>query len=761
MAKFAVDTKLFRELGELLVGRDSTAMVELVKNAYDADARRVRVHGERLSHDDGSIIVEDDGTGMTADAFQKGFLTIAGRTKTEGDNRSPLFSRRFTGEKGVGRLAAHKLASDLHVISHRWDGSPFSPDEGLKSNQGVAAHIDWDAIEALETLDDIEGTSAVELKPTSAAHKAGTRLSLRRPRRSWAARDFDAFFRDVATLVPAETLTAPLSTNVVPSHLLFAQPIIRDTSSKDPGFRIEYSGDFQERATEVPAVSEAAYWVIEIDCDPKRGTVKIAVDPTKAALRSPKYADAEGWRGELPIPKSEEAVQFTARIFEKDGDAWPRAFAGVRVYLEGFRIPPYGDPNDDWLDLDTDYRSRGKGEQGRLRRFSNWQPPEGDEGEGLVIKGNRHYFGAVFLTREGSAKLQMLVNREGFLPGRSWNFVIDVVRWAIGVQVRQRRVTSADIVQHRKVDAKQRRAVAARADEGVAPVAFHARELHQQAVSIVREMKSLTAAGNSRAAAERLDVLEQVVAEADQISSGDVSEAVMFRVLASVGLEQAAFVHEILGLGLTAETVADGLERIAASMPNGPEKRQLRALSADAKELRERLRRNGIYLSEMTGVEGRKRRIRLKLRDRFDPVAAFYRASAERRDVSIVNEIPPSLVSPPIFPAEAAALFSNLVSNAVKFAGSPGTVRATGRATDEEIIVRVENSGARVDLKSGERWFEPFRSTTSEVDPNLGQGMGLGLTVSRSLMDEYGGAIQFVPPSDGFATAVELRWPRR
>ena len=245
MAKFAVDTKLFRELGELLVGRDSTAMVELVKNAYDADARRVRVHGERLNHDDGSIVVEDDGTGMTVEAFQKGFLTIAGRTKTEGDHRSPLFQRRFTGEKGVGRLAAHKLASDLHVISHRWDNTPFDPDDGLKSSEGVTAHIDWDAIEALETLDDIEGTDAVELKRTGAAQKAGTRLSLSRPRRSWAARDFDAFFRDVATLVPAETLTDPLSTNVVRSHLLFAQPFIRDTSSQDPGFGLSIPATFR------------------------------------------------------------------------------------------------------------------------------------------------------------------------------------------------------------------------------------------------------------------------------------------------------------------------------------------------------------------------------------------------------------------------------------------------------------------------------------------------------------------------------------
>lgn len=736
-------------------------MVELVKNAYDADARRVGVHGERLNQADGIITIEDDGTGMTVEAFEKGFLTIAGRTKTEGDLRSLLFSRRFTGEKGVGRLAAHKLASDLYVTSHRWDGSPYEEGEALKSDEGVVAHIDWNAIEALQTLDQIADSNAVELRQTGSAPRAGTRLSLRGPRRSWTARDFEAFFRDVATLAPAEALTEPLSANVVPTKLIFSKPAIRDTSSKDPGFRIEYSGDFNDSATDVPVVSEAAYWVIEIDSDPNRGTVKIAVEPTKAALRTDKFEHAEGWRGEYPIPRSEDAIHFTARIFEKESTPWARTFAGIRVYLEGFRVLPYGDHNDDWLGLDGEYRSRARGEQGRLQRFSNWQAPEGDETEGLVIKGNQHYFGAVFLTREGASKLEMLVNREGFLPGPKWNFVTDVIRWAIGVQVRQRRSASADIVQHRKVDAKRRRVFAARADEGAAPVAFHARELHQQAVSIVKEMKSLAAAGNTRAAAERLDQLEQVVAEADEISSDDVSEAVMFRVLASVGLEQAAFVHEILGLGLTAESVVNGLERIAGTMPSGPQLLQLRALLTDARELRERLRRNGVYLSEMTGVEARKRRSRLKLKERFEPVASFYKASAERRGVSIINDIPPSLISPPIFPAEAAALFSNIVSNAVKFAGSPGTVRATGSVTNDEVVVLVENTGTAVDPKLGERWFEPFRSTTAQVDPTLGQGMGLGLTVSRSLMDEYGGVIQFVRPSQGFSTAVELRWPRR
>ena len=49
MAGFTVDTHVFRELGELLVGRDSTALIELIKNAYDADATLVVVHGDHLT----------------------------------------------------------------------------------------------------------------------------------------------------------------------------------------------------------------------------------------------------------------------------------------------------------------------------------------------------------------------------------------------------------------------------------------------------------------------------------------------------------------------------------------------------------------------------------------------------------------------------------------------------------------------------------------------------------------------------------------
>ena len=72
-------------------------MVELIKNAYDADARKVVVFGEEIKDgDNGLIVIRDDGVGMTARIFERGFLTIAGRTKTELDLTSPVFHRRYT-----------------------------------------------------------------------------------------------------------------------------------------------------------------------------------------------------------------------------------------------------------------------------------------------------------------------------------------------------------------------------------------------------------------------------------------------------------------------------------------------------------------------------------------------------------------------------------------------------------------------------------------------------------------------------------------
>ena len=71
MGKFRVDLRLLSELGERLISRDEVAVVELVKNSYDADARIVEV---RI--DENRIEVIDDGEGMGEHEINAGWLTI-------------------------------------------------------------------------------------------------------------------------------------------------------------------------------------------------------------------------------------------------------------------------------------------------------------------------------------------------------------------------------------------------------------------------------------------------------------------------------------------------------------------------------------------------------------------------------------------------------------------------------------------------------------------------------------------------------------
>jgi signal transduction histidine kinase len=254
--------------------------------------------------------------------------------------------------------------------------------------------------------------------------------------------------------------------------------------------------------------------------------------------------------------------------------------------------------------------------------------------------------------------------------------------------------------------------------------------------------------------------MEQKISSAKELTGENASEATMYRVLASMGLEQAAFIHEVNAISILAQGVATALEQVAKSTTDQKLARKISAVARESRDIRDRLRRNAIYLTDMTGIEGRRRRSRQPLLERFEKVMDFHSASISRRQINTRVRIPASIKTPVMFPAEVSAIFNNLLSNAIKFAGDKGIIDISADVEDDELKIRLENTGASVDLRSADRWFEPFRSTTSEVSDTLGQGMGLGLTVTRSLLEEYGGTISFVPPSKGFATAIEFRIPK-
>ncbi|UVC12658.1 ATP-binding protein (plasmid) [Rhizobium sp. TH2] len=757
LTTFSVDTKLFRELGALLVGRESTALVELIKNAYDADATEVTILGENLKIlAKGKIVVADNGIGMNEAEFSSGFLRIAGRSKADANRRSAWFHRRFTGEKGVGRLAAHKLAHNLKVISRRWDGLTRDPLIGFNASSKVVATIDWDAIEALEEISQIAGSGAVSaIHFAKTAGRAGTRLTLSPLRKAWSDSDLENFFDEVATLTPPRPLIEKLSATVVPAPILL-QDLSHEQGS-DGDFKINFAGELRLAESEVPASAEAADWVIEIDCDDVSNRLRISVGPTVGTLI--KHPKASPYHYTAKLDAFTAPVGFRARILQRRG-LWPARFQGVRVYYEGFRVLPYGDKRDDWLSLDQDYRSRKK-EFNRLQDLSDLVLPKSKESEALRSQGNPSFFGAVLLTKASAPQLQMLVNREGFLPSAQFEFITDTVRLAIDLQVRVRVAATYLHPTPRNDKPDQQSRAAEESSSSQSPSAYTLEQTHASTIETLTGARAALARGDTQSALAQLNEAEKKVEEAASFSRETASEATMFRVAASIGLEQAAFVHEVRSIAIVAQSLATTLERLAVQSREPEASILLRRGAAEAREVRDRLRRNAIYLADMTGIEARRRRQRIRLAERVERVLSFYNSSIEKAGLTIQTNIPADLETPPLFPAEITAILSNLISNAIKFSGPNGIISISAELTPLVLRIRFENTGDKVDLSDANRWFAPFQSTTSVVDESLGQGMGLGLTITRSLLDEYGGRIHFVQPSGAFSTAIEVELPRK
>src|SRR5262249_31375134 len=150
-------------IGAELISDDVVAVVELVKNAYDADASRVVISFRNVTKPGGSIRIVDDGTGMDLDTVL-GVWMEPGATSKGGDRnmRTAGRRRRVLGEKGVGRFAADKLGRHLELVTR-----------SARAAIAIRATFDFDLFDSeVEMLSDIR--SQWEVVPATAIDSRGT-----------------------------------------------------------------------------------------------------------------------------------------------------------------------------------------------------------------------------------------------------------------------------------------------------------------------------------------------------------------------------------------------------------------------------------------------------------------------------------------------------------------------------------------------------------------------------------------------------------
>lgn len=173
-AQFDINPHVIRQLGAELVSDNVTALLELIKNSYDADATYVNIEINttgiyqdlNVNSEDhkGYIVVEDNGFGMDEETLLKSWLIISYSKKRAVNGVKPKTPKGRTplGDKGLGRLSTQRLANRCEIFTKKRDSEAFHV--GFK----------WSDFDKVERLSDVN----VDFKPVVSSKTSGTKMVL-------------------------------------------------------------------------------------------------------------------------------------------------------------------------------------------------------------------------------------------------------------------------------------------------------------------------------------------------------------------------------------------------------------------------------------------------------------------------------------------------------------------------------------------------------------------------------------------------------
>lgn len=400
---------VLRLLGDELIGDDGLAIFELVKNGYDADASEVKVVMNVERAKSSSIVVSDNGCGMSLEDLQSRWLVLATDSKRGKGNRrrSQKYNRLPLGEKGIGRIAAFKLGNKL-LVTTRALGKP----------ECVVSINLKELLDQGPYLENLQVTIEEQETPTLfLGKKTGTQIEISGLyRQVWQRADLRKLFRLVTSLSsPFDTPDSFTVDFSVPKREKDLEGMLAPDDFMDQsiwhfsfwldesGFRWKYKFKPPMWKGVVGAELSKTNDTLLLD----KGSMNFETKLQKEAVPlvfSPEMLDEIG-----PISGVIFGFNLRPEVLKASGNQtqlkkWLEDQAGVRIYRDGVRVFNYGEHGDDWLGLN-------------VRRINK---PGGKFGTNSVVA-------AINLSLEKSIGLKEKTNREGFDSGGAYSSLRQLV----------------------------------------------------------------------------------------------------------------------------------------------------------------------------------------------------------------------------------------------------------------------------------------------------------------------------------------------
>lgn len=323
--QFRVSAELKNILGRDLITSPDVAILELVKNSYDAHATKVEI-----TFDNDYLCIADNGKGMSKDDLISKWLFVAYSAKSDGTEdqsyRSKIKQRHYAGAKGIGRMSCDRLARYLTLTTRSEDAKT----EVLK--------IDWNIFETdkQKEFDSIgiphETLDSIPMFPSGKA--TGTILAFHGLRNVWGKDEILAIKKSLEKMInPFSGTDDDFQIEIIAPHFLDSDKDVENHSKVNGVIENSIADILKIKTTQIESILKDG--MIHTTLSDRGIKMYEIEEPNKF----PELSSAT-----ISLFYLNRAAKYS---FSQRMGIQPVQYGNVFLFRNGFRILPYGNPNDD------------------------------------------------------------------------------------------------------------------------------------------------------------------------------------------------------------------------------------------------------------------------------------------------------------------------------------------------------------------------------------------------------------------------------
>lgn len=761
---FSVSARTARLIGRENVSNAEGALIELVKNSYDADSKAAIV---LIDEPNDTILILDSGDGMTDQIIREQWMTIG--TDNKLSNAVTAKGRVKAGAKGIGRFALDRLGEHCTMITfpiHNEIGFKWIVNWGDFEEQKNGSNIKINEVFAdlsnlknttfkKELLKEISNDDIFKLLNKEVFNN-GTLLKITGLRDKWRDESIGKIFESL------ELLTPPHGANRINIFLFNgAQPkkygLVPNMEFSDYDYKViaiykknshhklkiqihrnEFDlGLIDERLFDFPEMKEFPFDKKTFKKEHFERELSF-----KEIIRG--FEDKRGIAN--TIGDFEFTFYFLKNIFTKDdrerykykdflGDRgfWLKKFGGIKLYRDNFRVRPYGEmstPAYDWLML---------GE-----RFS--QNPAGVARKGSRVRPNQ-VAGIIKFSRIENTYLEDKSSREGLQENETFELLKNILIGIIKVQEDDRSTIGYNLNELYNFLHEEEKAI----EESNAIVDEEEGEETQEET----KAKSRTVKKGYKATQVKLKEKEE--------------ELAISRAMASAGIMIASFSHEFHGIKNDLSSRTNNLRKFLKEvvdtdkLKNIPERKNPLKIIDDFQKQDDKIRQWIEFSVELTKKDRRKNK-KIDLKEYFESFNQLWTKLFEQRDVNFSINLNKKEIYPvKISELDLDTIFDNLITNSIEAFDRNGFAGAKNISIDIEnqaskIFVKYSDSGPGIPAiyKNINDIFTPFE-TSKKDDLGNDIGTGLGMWLVKSSIDSNKAKAELTRPKSGFELKIYFK----